>query len=409
MRYVLFFMLFCPIPLFAQDSNATEPQVTIEVSDAPVIVGQPAIVRIKVLVPTFMPQPPDFPSLEQQNLLIRLPERASGPISENVDGETWSGVQRSYRVYPLSAGTIVFDAQEVGVTYADPQTSDPIKATLVTPTVQITAEIPEGAQGLDPLIIATAFSLEQELDVPTDMQAGAAITRKLTARIAGTTPFLIPALTLQDKNPLLRAYPKEPRFTETEDRGLLSGQRVEETVYIAQDGGETQLPAVSIAWFNLETNQVETVAVPETNLILAPPKRQPPDTDTLVKTAAWIALFILALWALTRVLGPRFRNWNNARRARYLASQKYAADALKAAVHAQDLSASYEALTLWKSRGGHPTNISALERCLTQIGAARYSDKNQGSREDWSSVARSLKTLGRSETRPRDRLPPLNP
>ncbi len=407
MRYALLFILLFPVSVFAQGSDTTAPQITVEAPEEPVIVGQPAIVRIKVLVPTFMPQPPEFPSLEQQNLLVRLPERASGPVSETVDGETWSGVQRSYRVYPLTTGDITFDAQSVAVTYADPATNAPIQATVELPPVKITAEIPGGAEGLDPLIIATGFALEQKLEGPTDMQAGDAITRELTARISGTTPLLIPVLTPQQQSPLLRAYPKEPRVSESEERGVLSGQRQEEVVYIAQQEGVAQLPEVSIDWFNLQTNQIETASVPATDLTLAPPKWQPPSLDAVLKFVAFAAIALIAIGAVWRFLSPRIRDLREARRDRYLASRRYAVDALKTAVQAHDLNATYTALELWRSRGGDSKNAEKLEECLTRIGAARYSGRDQS--EDWSAILQNLSLLQDAAARDKDALPPLNP
>ncbi len=407
MRYALLFIFLFPVSVFAQGSDTTAPQITVEAPEEPVIVGQPAIVRVKVLVPTFMPQPPEFPSLEQQNLLVRLPERASGPVSGTVNGETWSGVQRSYRVYPLIAGDITFDAQSVAVTYADPATNAPIQATVDLPPVKIAAEIPGGAEGLDPLIIATGFTLEQKLEGPTEMQAGDAITRELTARISGTTPLLIPVLTPQQQSPLLRTYPKEPRISESEERGVLSGQRQEEVVYIAQQEGVAQLPEVSIDWFNLQTNQVETASVPATDLTLAPPKWQPPSLDEALKIAAFAAIALFAIGALWRFLSPRIRDLRKARRDRYLASPRYAVDALKTAVQAHDLNATYTALELWRSRGGNSKNAAQLEECLTRIGAARYSGRDQS--EDWSSALQSLTLLKEAAARDKDALPPLNP
>ncbi|UWR04791.1 hypothetical protein K3740_08980 [Ruegeria conchae] len=409
MRYVTFFILFLALPVFAQNNDATAPQVSVEAPDEPVIVGQPAIVRIKVLVPTFMPQPPVFPSLEQQNLVVRLPERASGPISETVNGATWSGVQRSYRLYPLATGPVAFDSQEVVVTYADPQTNDPIQVSLALPPVQLSAEIPEGARGLDPLIIANGFSLQQQIEGTTDMQAGDAITRDLSAQISGTTPLLIPVLTPHEQDPLLRAYPTEPRITETEDRGVLSGQRMEKTVYIAQEGGQTRLPAVSIDWFNLQTKQIETASVPATELTLVPPKWQPPDIETLAKAAFWIAIVVLALWAAVRSLRPRYQRWKDKRHSRYLASEEYAAEALRAALRARDLSAAYDAIELWKERSLQPERAAPLESSLTQIGAERYSKKSQIGFEDWSAVMRNLNALNNSSRPKPGVLPPLNP
>ncbi|WP_171231593.1 BatD family protein [Ruegeria sp. HKCCA4812] len=409
MRYLAVFILLLPLSVSAQENSAYQPRVSVDVPNEAVIVGQPAIVRIKVLVPTFMPQPPVFPSLEQQNVLVRLPERASGPISETVDGETWSGVQRSYRLYPLTSGPVAYDAQEVVVTFADPQSNDPVQVSVTLPSIQLNAEIPEGAQGLDPLIIASGFSLDQNLDGPTDMQAGDSITREISAQIAGTTALTIPALTPQDQSQLLRAYPKEPRFSETENRGILSGQRVEETVYIAQDDGETQLSAVSIDWFNLDTGQIETASLPSTKLTLAPPRRQPPDAQTIIKSVLYLVIVVFALWTLGRFLRPRYATWKTERRRRYLASEKYAVDALRSALISRDLPAVYQALDLWKSRSAHPERSLDLEKSLMNIGAARYSATAGNGQENWEATMQHLGALKSATERKIGSLPPLNP
>ncbi len=406
MRCILFLMFLIPLQALAQ--TTPQPQVTAEAPADPVIVGQPAIVRIKVLVPTFMPSPPVFPSMEQENLLVRLPERASGPISETVDGETWSGVQRSYRLYPLQTGVIELGAQDVTVTFADPETDEPIQVTVPLPALNLTAVVPEGARDLNPLILATGFELEQQIDGAAEMQSGDSITRRLTASISGTTPLLVPTLIPELQDPLLRAYPKEPRFTESEDRGVLSGQRVDEVVYLAQEGGQTQLPPISVQWYNLESGKVETIDIEPVNLTLAAPKWKPPDAETIRAAALWLICLALVVWAKLRYLRPRLRSWLAARRVRYQISPAYALKELRHALQAHDLSAAYSALEMWKSRCD-PIGAAGLERHLARIGAARYSARQTQGPEDWSAALSELRSLGRTRNRHPDSLPPLNP
>lgn len=403
MRCVLFLMLF-PVSALAQ---TLQPQITAEAPTEPVIVGQPAIVRIKVLVPTFMPSPPEFPALEQENLLVRLPERASGPVSETIDGETWSGVQRSYRLYPLQAGNIDFGAQEVAVTFADPDTNAPVQVSVPLPAMTLSATVPEAARDLNPLILATGFEIDQRIEGEADMQSGDAITRQLTARISGTTPLLVPELIPDLTDPLLRAYPKEPRFTETDDRGVLSGQRVDEVVYLAQDGGQAQLPPLTVQWYNLETNHVETIQIDGVNLTLAPPKWEPPDLRTILTALIWLVGLTLALWAMARYARPHVRSWQMARRNKFLASPEYAQGQLETALQARDLNAAHSALDLWKSRYG-PSATAELEHCLTRIGAARYSPQITPA-TDWDAALSMTRSLRRSRHRSPDPLPPLNP
>ena len=407
MRYLMLLMMICPTFLWAQ--STVQPQVSAEDPSEPVIVGQPAIVRIKVLVPTYMPSPPVFPSLEQENLLVRLPERASGPISETVDGETWSGVQRSYRLYPLQPGTVEFGAQDVAVTYADPTTNAPIEISVPLPKMALTAIVPDAARDLDPLILATEFTVEQQIDGETEMDNGAAITRRLTAKISGTTPLIVPELIPDIQDPLLRSYLKEPRFIETEDRGVLSGQRVDENVYLAQQGGQTQLPPISIQWYNLDSKQVETIEIDPVALTLAPPKWQPPDARTILTYVIWTTGLGLLLWAAYRQFSPRLRQWNKRRHDRYHQSANYALQRLKKALQDNDLPAAYSALDLWKSRSSTPANAASLEDLLVQIGAVRYSAHDEMSSEPWATALAELKNLNRSEARSNHPLPPLNP
>ncbi len=410
MRYLSFFMFFLlPGLAFPQTPTTPQPQVTIEAPHEDVIVGQPAILRIKILVPTFMPSPPVFPALEQENLLVRLPERASGPISEPVNGETWSGVQRSYRIYPLVPGVTEFHAQDMTVTFADPETNNPTQISVPLPPIKMNSVIPDGARDLNPLIIATGFDLEQEIEGPTEMQAGDAVTRRLTARISGTTPILIPQLISENQNPLLRSYTKEPRISETEDRGILSGKRIDETVYLAQDGGETQLPSVSLQWFNLTTNSVETVNVDAVDLKLTAPKSGPPSAETLIRYLFWAAATVVVVWAVMRWLMPRYRSWKDARNQAYHASAKYALVQLREALLDQDLPAAYSALEIWKRRCEVPQGYGELEACLLQIGSAQYAFVKDKKKADWGRAVSALDALMAAPGKHAKTLPPLNP
>ncbi|MEX0278732.1 MAG: hypothetical protein AB3N19_14525 [Ruegeria sp.] len=407
MRYLPLLLMLLPSGLLAQTD--VQPKITVETPTEAVTVGQPALVRIKVLVPTFMPEPPVFPSMEQENLLVRLPERATGPISETVEGETWSGVQRSYRLYPLNAGQVDLGPQSIGVTFADPDTNAPVKVSVELPNIRLTADVPDAARNLNPLIIATGFGLDQQIEGETDMQFGGAVTRRLTAKITGTTPMLVPDLIPVIQDPLLKAYPKEPRFTESEDRGILSGQREDEVVYLAQDGGETQLSAISVQWYNLSTNQVETIEIDAIDLTLAPPKWTPPDARTLATIAIWAAVAALGAWAFVRWSRPRVVAWHHARREKYLSSPAFALKRLKEAIQQRNLSAAYAALDLWKARAASPATAADLERELTQIGAARYSVHALNTAEHWQAAKSALGLLGQSHRPKTEQLPPLNP
>ncbi len=413
MKYLLVFILiFSPLATWAQTSGATAgiaPQISVEAPTEDTVVGQPAIVRIKVLVPTYMPKPPVFPTLEQENLLVRLPERASGPVSESVGGETWSGVQRSYRVYPLSPGSFDLGDQSIKVTFADPQTNEPIEASVDLPPIAISAVVPPEARNLDPLIIADDFQIEQQIDGATNMNVGDAITRQLTASITGISPIMIPELLSNISDPLLRQYPKEPKVQETEDRGTLSGTRMEAVVYVAQDGGQTTLPEISIYWYNLRAGNVETATIGPVDLDLAAPAAVKMSADAVMRYLAVLCFAIVAIWLFLHFAVPPLKKRRKAIHQVHLASADWARDQLEIALKAKDLNSAYTALETLKSRSSPELDVSEIEERLTRIGAARYGVEGTEKAADWAAAIACLSAIKQRRHHNTRHLPPLNP
>lgn len=414
-RFAFALVLAC----FAGDlASAQEPQIGFELDNGTIVVGQPLVLRIKVLVPTWMPKPPDFPTLEVPSLMVRLPERATNPISERIDGETWSGVQRSYRLYPLAAGEYELPAGDVAITYADPDTTDPIAYSSPLPEIRFAATLPKGAADLSPPVLANAFTLEQTIDGASELIVGDAITRTLIAGIDGSTPVLIPQLAKDSDTIALRAYPKDPVVAESENRGTLSGTRTEAITYVAQTDGALTLPEVTIDWFNLETGKIETASVPEIALTVtgAPPK--PPEPADIAKWLGLVALGLAIGWGAFKWFRPAIARWIDARRDNWRNSELYAHRAVRAATANQDLSAVMVALDHWKSfaTAGAPTDFVDLDSALASVGAARFgSGEQHDTARHWqrfSAVYGKTRARVRATQRAnatRSSLPPLNP
>lgn len=396
MRIRSFLLLCC----FATAASAQDvPQVSVELQSEKTIVGQPLIVRIKVLVPTFSPSPPEFPALEAPGLVVRLPERASGPVSESVAGETWSGVQRSYRVYPLQPGRYDIPAQTVRVSYAEPGGIDPIIVELNTDIISFEATIPAGAEGLSPLIVAQDFSLKQTADVPEDFAVGDAIERTIEAKITGTTPILIPQLLGTETNAALRIYPKEPVVTESEDRGILSGQKTEALTYLAVAPGMVNLPGVEVQWFNLETEQIETARVDGFDLVVggevAAQAREPVSRRVIVfGLFALIASCILIVRLLPRVLLAH----RDSLTAQWQETEHFKARQVMKSIHQRDLVATYRTLEIWDSEMmSNPP--SALVSALTEIGRRQFGyDEKKENSAAWRGLSQTFAELRKAKS-----------
>jgi len=366
-------------PVAAQQSApSTAPVVETALEESEAIPGQMVTLRLTILVPTYMPKPPVWPSLEAPNLLVRLPERATNPISKMIDGASWSGVTRRYLISPMVPGTFSIPPSDILVTYADPETNAPRMATLKTQALTLAGVIPQGAEGLDPFIAAESLTLTQKIDgAPDKMVPGDSAIRAVTAAITGVSPMFLPKLLQPVEIDGVAAYLDEPQVAEADERGTITGTRTERVTFVAEGGGRGEAPAVTLRWYNLQTRQVETASLDGFAIAIdGPPARSAEPRDWRVIIAATIGALValaVAYW-LARRLAPPLSRWIVARRQARLASERYAYARVSRAVRRRDLSGLLGAIDTWAERlpGTDPRHDPSLQAALTSIGATRY-------------------------------------
>ena len=406
-----------PLPVQAQS-----PRMDLSIEEDTTLVGQPLIVRLKVLVPTFTQSPPTWPGFEAPNLMVKLNGRATNPTSETIEGQTWSGLIRSYTFYPMIAGTFQLAPQDVVIVYADPNSSAPITETLQTPAISFSATVPEGAEGLDPVVLADALTITQDISTAEgSMAVGDAITRSLTLSVSGTSPLFLPPLLDGTTPEGLRAYPQDPKVAESFDRGVLSGKRSEQVSYIATQPGPVDLAPVRLSWFNLTSRQIETVELEgATYEIEAGPTASPGINPALAwKVLVSFCLGALALWVFWRFARPPLKAEISRRKAAYLRSETFAYRCVSQAIGRRDVNDMIRTLETWTHLlEPVPAEIAGeLEHAMLAVTGAAYSAERPGQNDDegrWSALERAVSrarrtTRSRSRRGHGDTLPALNP
>lgn len=407
------------ITLVAGQSAAQDtPVLRTEFEQSEAVPGQPLSLRLTLLVPTYMPKPPVWPSFESPNLLVRLPERASGPTSDRVGSDTWSGITRHYRLYPMAQGSFSIPAQPVQVTYADPYTQETVTTTLQTEPMQFTGKVPEAAEGLTPFLAANDVTLEQQLNGdPESLEPGDSVEWTVTARIQGTSPIFIPELIPQLSLEGFAAYPEEPVVSESSDRGVLGGTRQERITFVAEAGGAGELPALTLQWFDLKGQQIETASTEASAYAIdAPPLSVLSSWNWRQVVSLALAGFLAAgvLCGLARRLAAPWKRLRAQRVADYRVSEAYAFNSLSQAIRSRNLTALYVALDRWSDffPEGELRNYGELQRLLLAIGRKRFSHHTSGKADDWRELERVVQRLRRK--RPQritatQGLPPMNP
>ncbi len=412
----LLFCLWLISPAAAQ--NPTEPLLSVELDKSEAAPGETIIMRVKLLGPTWFPKPPEYPSFEIPNVIVRLPEGASYPVSERVGRDTWSGIMREYSLQPMVTGSFRIPPRSINVTWADPETSKPVTRQFDTGEILFAGRIPAGAEGLQPFIAARSLVLEQELDGETrDLQPGDAFKRTVRARIKGAAAVSLPRLVASLEADYLSAYADEPRVAESLQDNEPVGERIETITYVVTSGGSLDVPPIELRWWNLESRQIETARVDGFEISA---RRSLADIlrglDWRLAAPLVLALIILAI-ALAR-LWPQFRAWRQQRRAAYLASEAYAFKLAGSALRQHHFGRAINAIDTWRGRLPRAcrARLDDIGSMLLPLGALLYRrERQQPDSGLWSRVStglaearQSCRRHARAEAQTRI-LPPLNP
>lgn len=337
---------------FAQEPEPVQPVVRVSLVPETVAVGEAARLEVDVLVPTWMPKPPVFPSFEVPNAIVRLPPDRSRPVSDTVNGERWSGVARFYEVYPLLGATYRLGGGTMRVTFANPGAA-PVSAEVPLPEVALTATVPVGAEGLDPYLSGAGLTLRREFTGATEgLEVGDAVVMTISAELDGLPALFLPALTPVLDSPLATVYADEPTF----ENGP-PARRSERTTLILDHGGELQLPSVALDWWNRDTGTIETATLEAVTLSVigppppppeAPEPEDPPGVDW--RSVAPVLVVLLLAVALLRKALPVLRERRRAARLAREQSEDYAYRGLQHALRHGDPTDAYEALQAWCRR-----------------------------------------------------------
>ena len=425
MRLVFLFVVTSALISLAPVSGAApEPILRLSVSDTPVIPGQSVQMRVYLLVPTWMPSAPKFPTFEVPNVMVRLPPRSSRPISEQIEGETWSGTSRTYYLHPMVVGRFLIPSKRINVTYADPETRRPRRVGLETKAFFIVAEVPPEAQNLAPFIAANSLLIEQNIEGdPLKLKPGDSITRRVIVKVEGVSPLVIPKLIADVAEAGIAQYPKEPQVSESLSNSKLSGERREQSTYVVEAGGRYILPAIELRWFDLTSQKVETAKVNGIDLVSRGEPLPKEETKSWGRSGLWLGLGVItALLVYVCVVPTRrfVRRVYEDLVESYRKSEPCAYRQALSAMHTRDLPSSLQAIDLWNKRlpSTLPQEDKSLDAAMAALAAVRYS-ANSGLAVDerhlWESARHALKnsrssrrTLRRHHRASR-RLPPLNP
>jgi hypothetical protein len=438
MRLCAIVMLCVCTSGFAQDAPKLKVRAQLEPSGT-AVAGSEVKLIVECLTTTFFTDAPDWPLFNVPGAFVVLPDEQAQNLHESVDGVEWFGVSRAYRIVPQAAGSLRIPAFSISVHPGGMN----IPATLITPTLQLVATVPAGAEGMRVFFPTQKLSATQTL-APSlhDLKAGGSLTRSITQVAAGTESMLIPPVNFGEVEGLKRYEKPSSTKNVIQDRaGLVAGERIDSVTYFIDHSGRFKLPPVTIEWWNTATQKKESIVIPAVSFSASAARERPLfdiPADALSKggahrivvvdrwqailLAALLVLALASLWAYPR-LAARFKRAKKAlldARRRYANGAAPAWRALRTAARKGPLKATIPLLYQWMDRSPdlkHPARVDELnssgEPQLDALVSAvqEYYSGQVEVKSAWSESEKALRRAVRQKHKLRHAkspLPPLN-
>ena len=239
-----------------------KPKSGDKITPTKVSVNEQVILNIEVATPRWLTGGTRIGSIEIPNVIAKQRNQLATNYTERVNGTTWSRQRWEVTLYPMTSGEFVIPTVPVRVQVSAPDGSN-VGGTLYTQPIKFEASLPSGLlDNESPWFSATEVDTEQQWQRSSEnLKVGDAITRTVTIKAKDSLSVLLPDVLNNESTQQYQAYPQPNRLDDTQDRGNYRSSRIEETVYVIQQGGEFTLPEFSFQWWDSKNQRLENVVI----------------------------------------------------------------------------------------------------------------------------------------------------
>ncbi|WP_082121099.1 BatD family protein [Dyella japonica] len=222
--------------------------------------GETARIVVDVLTSDFFIDAPVLPELHVDGAYLSLSAETPGHLVETVDGQTWSGVSRTYLITPLMSGTMAIPSFEITAHLGAQHTP----VTVQTQPLSLQVQALVLPQGVTEALIARSLKITQTI-TPDDggLHVGDTLTRRIEIAAEGAPAMMLPPSRFAPVDGLT-LYPASPVVRDAVDNhgGFVGGTRVDTASYVIDHRGRYTLPPISVRWMDIRTRQWRESSVP---------------------------------------------------------------------------------------------------------------------------------------------------
>ena len=339
------------------------------------VVGQQMLFHVDLLVDTWFTKAPQVPEIKIPGALVLLPVGTSINFHEQIKGKSYFGQRHTYYIFPQKQGEYKIPSFDVSLI---PAQSGKLAAEIVTLSItpqKFLARLPPELANLriDHALATPQLTLENSLDRDlTELQIGDTIQRTVTIKGKDILGSALPSINPGD-NDGLKPYHQSPKIENYFDRGRLFGKRIESFTYVVEQPGKYELPAIRIAWWNTNTQTLQTEVIDAIEITVSPSleyllKKYAP---VLIVVAVVILGLGLLIWKYRRAL----ENWIEAYRQSRRESESAYFNRFHQACLSNDPLQSFNCLMAWLERTDQSVANHTLERFTLQVNSPTVSQQ----------------------------------
>lgn len=271
------------------NQNSDELFLEIETNKDSVYVQEQLLFTVRLFYTINGIRNPQFTELEMPDTVIQL-IGSPNQYEELIDGVRYGVYEKRYVIFPQRSGPleipdILFRGEVTdgssNFVFRNLNTRR-VTAFIDGKTIDV-KERPAAAQSVD-WLPASGLRLEQEWsDDINNLQVGDSIVRTITMTAEGLDGAVLPPLADQTI-PGVNSYPDPPDIQRTFVDGSIVGTRVETTTLVATAAGELEIPQISVPWWNVETDELESSVIPATRVEIAAVEGAVPSEQAVAST-----------------------------------------------------------------------------------------------------------------------------
>ncbi|MEM8489642.1 MAG: BatD family protein [Pseudomonadota bacterium] len=189
-------------------------------------------------------------------------------FQRTIDGRPWLVHELRYAIFPETSGELTIPAQTFSGRLASGQRSlfdtRPAGRLIRRTTDELRVPVlPRPGSYPDATWLpAQDLTIEERWSAPLDqLRIGDSVTRTITVTGEGLQGAQLPPLD-ELTAAGLRSYPDQPSINNVSNESGVTGLRTDNVAFVAIRDGEFEIPALTVPWWNTQTNSLEYAELP---------------------------------------------------------------------------------------------------------------------------------------------------